>query len=159
MSQISSFKEAWEKADFKEKMSWGMSMASQFSALGSMIDTYQADRLNADQAYTVSALELQALQQANQVRQQFINAMGNTIYGAQRRGVRVSSANVRDNLMRSSEALGKDVQTLYQNVQAKADVLRAREKMNKSRAKYGLMTNVLNQLSNIGATYVSLGEK
>lgn len=81
-----------------------------------------------------SNIELQAKQQANILREQFLNSVGTYQFGAARRNISVGSGSVQQNLMRSSENLGRDVQRVSENASMKAKALRSQAQMMKNRA-------------------------
>lgn len=81
-----------------------------------------------------SNIELQAKQQANILREQFLNSVGTYQFGAAARNVSVGSGSVQQNIMRSSENLGRDVQRVQQNANMQASALRTQAQMMKNRA-------------------------
>jgi len=90
--------------------------------------------------------ELQVEQEANRIREQFVEAVGSFTYGAARRGVKVGEGNVQQNIEESSKALGRDVQTIRENAQFKAGQLRS----DASRLRKGAEDiRDINRLSNI----------
>lgn len=138
------------KANNYNKLAYGSSLASSFSNMvGSYID-YQALRTDAKN-FNIQAgnVELQAKQRANQLRQQFIDASGAYMFNAAQRGIAVQSGSVQANLQRSSEALGKDIQTMQQNASLQAGALRAQGKIAKAKARAGLVSGIAGGISNI----------
>ena len=139
--------------DLFSKLSEGYSYAGLFSNFaGSVLDygqTRLGKRLVKVQA---SALQLQAKQRLNQLKEQFIAGVGSTLWSAARRGVSVSSGTVQANLMRSSESLGKDIQTMTQNALRQSDALKTQAKIASTEARYGLWSQGLNTMSSLFAT-------
>lgn len=139
-----------QKADNYNKLAYGSSLASSFSNMvGSYID-YQALRTDAKN-FNIQAgnVELQAKQRANQLRQQFIDASSTYMFNAAQRGIAVQSGSVQANLQRSSEALGKDIQTMQQNAGLQASALRTQGKIAKAKARAGLVSGIASGISDI----------
>lgn len=137
-----------EKANTYNKIQYGAGLASSFSNMaGSFID-YAALRTDARNLNIQAGnVELQAKQRANQLRQQFIESAGNYMFGAAQRGIAVQSGSVQANLQRSSEALGKDIQTMQQNASMQAGALRTQAKIAKIKARAGLVSGVAQGIS------------
>ena len=81
-----------------------------------------------------SNIELQAKQQANILRDQFLNSVGSYQFGAAQRGISVGSGSVQQNIMSSSENLGRDIQRIQQNANMQASALRTQAQIMKNRA-------------------------
>lgn len=140
-----------EKANTYNKIQYGAGLASSFSNMaGSFIDyaTLRADASNLN--IQAGNVELQAKQRANQLRQQFIESAGAYMFGAAQRGIAVQSSSVQANLQRSSEALGKDIQTMEQNADLQASALRTQSKIAKIKARAGLVSGVASGIAGIG---------
>lgn len=116
-------------------------MAAGYSAAGAFADIIGA-QLNYSALKTeygqlklqANNIELQAKQQANILREQFISAVGAYQWGAARRGVSVNSGSVQQNIMSSSENLGRDTQRIQQNANMQASALRMQAQIMKNRA-------------------------
>lgn len=139
------------------KIQYGAGLASSFSGMAGSIIDYSALRTDARnlniQAGTV---ELQAKQRANQLRQQFIESAGAYMFGAAQRGIAVQSGSVQANLQRSSEALGKDIQTMQQNAALQAGAYRAQAKIAKIKARAGLVSGIANGIGGIALNTAGL---
>ncbi len=81
-------------------------------------------------------LVLQVEQEANLLREEFIQAVGSAQYGAARRGVKVGVGDVQQNIEESAGAVGKDIQTIRENTEFQAGQLRSKGKRLKTAAKY-----------------------
>lgn len=129
-------------------------MASGFAdAVGSIID-YSAlkgelsnYRIQADQ------IELQAKQRANQLREQFLGAVGSYTAGASRRGISVSSGSVRQNIESSAISLGKDIQRQQENARMKAQSLRQQAKIDKHRGKSQMYGTIAKSALKMGSGF------
>lgn len=143
-------KDQQQRADNLKTISYGSSLASSFSNMaGSFID-YAALRTDA-RNFNIQAgnVELQAKQRANQLRQQFIEASSSYMFNAAQRGVAVQSGSVQADLQRSSQALGKDIQTMEQNAGLQASALRTQGKIARAKARAGLVSGIAGGISNI----------
>lgn len=148
-------------AEFKQFSGTSKSLAGDFSNIAGALINYSA--LKGDiRNYNIQAnnVELAAKQQANQIRQQYIQAAANYSYNAARRGISVNSASVRSNLEGSAEAMGRDIQRLDQNASVKASALRNQAKVLKAYGRAEMVRNVTGSIMNIaetGAKMVALG--
>jgi hypothetical protein len=94
---------------------------------------YDVLNLKADQRdIEAKQVELQVKQDANELRRQFVQAMGEYQYGASKRGVKVGEGSAGENIERSSIDLGKDVQEMeteagYKTKQLRMDADRLRK--------------------------------
>lgn len=124
----------------KYKNSGLMTMASGFAQAVSGYIDYNALKVEA-MGYGTSAMsvELQAEQQANLLRKQYIEAVGNVTYGAAARGVKTTSGNVRANIERSAEEINKDIQTNRENAEIAAREYRLQSKIARRNAKSSLV--------------------
>ena len=127
----------------KYKNSGLMTMASGFAQAVSGYIDYNALKIEA-MGYGTSAMsvELQAEQQANLLRKQYIEAVGNVTYGAAARGVKTTSGNVRANIERSAEEVNKDIQTNRENAQMAAREYRLQARIAKRNAKSSLVSGL-----------------
>lgn len=145
-------------AEFKQFSGTSKSLAGDFSNIAGALINYSA--LKGDiRNYNIQAnnVELAAKQQANQIRQQYIQAAANYSYNAARRGISVNSASVRSNLEGSAEAMGKDIQRLEQNAYLEANALRAKAKIAKTYGKAERNREITKSATNIFTTAMSMG--
>jgi hypothetical protein len=145
-------------ADFKQFSGTSKSLAGDFSNIAGALINYSA--LKGDlRNYNIQAnnVELAAKQQANQIRQQYIQAAANYSYNAARRGISVNSASVRSNLEGSAEAMGKDIQRMEQNAYLEANALRAKAKIAKTYGKAERNREITKSATNIFTTAMSMG--
>lgn len=125
-----------EKMEMMEKAGDGLNLAGDFTNIFGAYINYNA--LKSDlKNYEIQAesVELAAKQQANQIRQQFLQTAANYSYTAARRGISVNSASVQQNLEGSAIAMNKDIQRMDQNAHVKANALRAEAKIKKAYGK------------------------
>lgn len=140
-----------------QKMQGSLSMAGGFAnAVGSIID-YSALRGELTN-YKIQAnqIELQAKQRANQLREQFLGAVGSYTAGASRRGISVSSGSVRQNIESSAISLGKDIQRQEENARIKAQALRQQAKILKHQGRGQMFKTVASSIGSMvsgGMTY------
>lgn len=162
MGQEEIMNEYLTKAGKYQKGQGALSMAGGFAnAVGSIID-YSALRgeltnykIQADQ------IELQAKQRANQLREQFLGAVGSYTTGASRRGISVSSGSVRQNIESSAISLGKDIQRQEENARMKAQSLRQQAKIDKHRGKslmYGTIAKSAIKMGSGFETYMDASQ-
>lgn len=145
-------------AEFKQFSGTSKSLAGDFSNIAGALINYSA--LKGDiRNYYIQAnnVELAAKQQANQIRQQYIQAAANYSYNAARRGISVNSASVRSNLEGSAEAMGEDIQRLEQNAYLEANALRAKAKIAKTYGKAERNREITKSATNIFSTAMSMG--
>lgn len=146
-----------QDANYYQKLQYGAGLASSFSSMAGSIIDYASLRTDATnlkiQAGTV---ELQAKQRANQLRQQFIESAGAYMFGAAQRGIAVQSGSVQANLQRSSEALGKDIQTMSQNASLQAKAYRTQAKIAKAKARAGLVSGIASGIGGIALSTAGL---
>ena len=146
-------KDTQKYAQFQQQKAGYKSLAGDFSNIvGSFIDYSVLKRDLRNYYIQADNVQLQAKQQANQIREQYIQAASNYAYSAARRGVDVNSANVRQNLEGSAEAMGKDIQRLEENAYVKASSLRNQAKVEKAYAKAALVRNVTGSIMSMGET-------
>lgn len=137
-------------------------MASSFADVANSYINYKALNVQAGTyKLQANAIELQAQQQANNLRQQFIGAVGNANYNAAARGVKVSSQNLQQNIERSAGDLDEDVRKMKKNAGMQADNLRTQAKITKRNAKATLVSGILNGVAGASEGYdtYSLGRK
>lgn len=146
------------------KMSGVKSMASGFADIANSFINYNALKIDAgnmnlqagDKFIQANAVELQAQEAANNLRRQFIGAVGNATYNAAARGVKVTSANLQDDIQRSAGELDEDIRKKKKNAAMKASNLRAEgmrlnsmAKITKRTAKAQRFSGILGGMSNI----------
>lgn len=127
------------------------SFASGFGAIAGGLINY--DILSAGaalQGTTAGQIELQAQQQANQLRKNFLNSLGNLQYSAASRGIRSESSNIVQNMERSSEALGKDIYNLQTSAKFKADSIRTQQRIQEAQLEAQRDADIFGGLLNIG---------
>lgn len=138
----------------KLKLSGIQSMASGFADMANGYINYGALKTEAGNLQIqAESIELQAKQQANNLRRQFIGAVGDATYNAAARGVKVTSANLQDNIQRSSGELSEDIRKSNLNAQMKADNLRSQAKLMKRNAKTSLVSGFLKGISGVATGY------
>lgn len=137
----------------KLKLSGMQSMASGFADMANGYINYGALKEAGNLQIQAESIELQAKQQANNLRRQFIGAVGDATYNAAARGVKVTSANLQDNIQRSSGELSEDIRKSNLNAQMKADNLRSQAKLMKRNAKTSLVSGFLKGISGVATGY------
>lgn len=143
-------------------------MASGFASLANAYINYGALRVQAgnlniqatDKFMQAEQVELQAQEQVNALRKQFIGAIGNANYNAAARGVKVSSANLQQNIERSAGEMDEDIRKSKKSAKMQADTLRmqgrslqTQAKMAKQGAKSALVTGILGGISDMALGY------
>lgn len=143
-------------------------MASGFATMANAYINYgalkvQAGNLNiqaTDKYLQAEQVELQAQEQANALRKQFIGAIGNATYNAAARGVKVSSANLQQNIEHSAGELDEDIRKSKKSAGMQAENLRmqgrslqAQAKMTKQGAKSALVGGILGGISDLALGY------
>lgn len=140
-------------AENKEKAANYKSLAGDFSNIVGSFINYNALKSDLKNlGIQASNVELAAKQQANQIRQQYIQTAANYSYNAARRGISVNSASVRSNLEGSAEAMGKDIQRISQNAYLEANALRTKAKIAKIYGKAEHNRQLTDSLVNIIGT-------
>lgn len=127
------------------------SIASGFGTIAGGLINY--DVLSAQAALNgTSAAEvgLQAAQQANQLRQNFLDSLGNLQYSAARRGISSESGSIVSNIERSSEALGKDISSLQTSAELRASAIKAQQEVQIAMAEAQRNTSLFGGLLSIG---------
>lgn len=120
-----------------------LTMAGSFAdAVGSVIDYSALKGELTNYKIQANQVELQAKQRANQLREQFLGAVGQYTYGASARGISVKSGSVRQNIESSAMSLGKDIQRQEENARMKANVLRSQAKVLKHKGKSQMYANI-----------------
>lgn len=143
-------------------------MASGFASMANAYINYGALRTAAgnykiqatDKFIEADQVELQAQEQANSLRKEFIGAIGNATYNAAARGVKVSSANLQQNIERSAGEMDEDIRKTKKSAGMQADTLRmqgqslrTQAKMAKQGAKSALVSGVLGGISDLALGY------
>ena len=129
-------------------------MASGFASLANAYIDYNALRVQSGNLnIQADEVELQAQQQANALRKQFIGAIGNATYSAAARGVKVTSANLQQNIERSAGEMDEDIRKAKKSASMKAGSLRTQAKMAKVGAKTALVSGILGSVSDMALGY------
>lgn len=143
-------------------------MASGFASMANAYINYGALKVEAgnlniqatDKYLQAEQVELQAQEKANALRKQFIGAIGNAQYNAAARGVKVSSANLQQNIERSAGEMYEDIRKTKKSAGMQADTLRmqgqslrTQAKMAKQGAKSALVSGVLGGISDLALGY------
>lgn len=150
------------------KYAGGQTMASGFASLANAYINYGALRVDAgnlniqatDKYLQAGQVELQAQEQANALRKQFIGAIGNATYNAAARGVKVSSENLQQNIERSAGEMDEDIRKSKKSAKMQADnlrmqgeSLRTQAKMARQGSKAALVTGILGGISDLAMGY------
>lgn len=150
------------------KYAGARTMASGFASMANAYINYgalrtQAGNLNiqaTDRDIQADQVELQAQEQANALRKQFIGAIGNATYNAAARGVKVTSANLQQNIEQSSKELDEDVRKSKQSASMQAEnlrmqgkSLRTQAKIAKKSARTALVSGILGGISDLAMGY------
>lgn len=129
-------------------------MASGFASMANAYINYGALRVEAGNLnIQADQVELQAQEQANALRKQFIGAIGNATYNAAARGVKVSSANLQQNIERSAGEVDEDIRKSKKSASMQAGNLRTQAKMAKIGAKSALVSGILGGISDVALGY------
>lgn len=143
-------------------------MASGFASIANAYINYGALKVEAgnlniqatDKYLQADQVELQAQEKANALRKQFIGAIGNAQYNAAARGVKVSSANLQQNIERSAGEMDEDIRKSKKSAGMQADTLRmqgrslrTQAKMAKQGAKSALVSGILGGISDLAMGY------
>lgn len=143
-------------------------MASGFASMANAFVDYNALKIQAgnlgiqatDKFIQADQVELQAQEQANALRKEFIGAIGNATYNAAARGVKVSSANLQQNIEQSAGEMDEDIRKSKKAAGMQADTLRmqgrslkTQAKMAKQGAKSALVSGILGGISDMALGY------
>lgn len=143
-------------------------MASGFASMANAYINYGALRVDAgnyniqatDKYLQAEQVELMAQEQANALRKQFIGAIGNATYNAAARGVKVSSANIQQNIEQSSKEIDEDIRKSKksakmqaENLRMQGESLRTKAKMARQGAKSALIGGILGGISDLALGY------
>ena len=125
-----------KQADRQKQLAKFEAGASAFSSAMGGIQNYNLTLAsNKSLRVEASQVELQSKEKANQLRQQFLGAVGNYTFQAGQRGVSVKSGSVQSNIMESSANLGKDIAKQEKTAELQASALRGQAKINKIAAR------------------------
>lgn len=136
--------------------------ASAFAQLAGAGLNYQALQTNAAALQVqASQIELQAKERANQLREQFVSAIGSYQFSAANRGVSVGSGSVRSNIESSAKNLGNDLMRQERSAQLQASALRSQAKVAKLQSKSALVGGILGGISSAAGAFGSwaMGDK
>ena len=113
---------------------------------------------------SAEAVELAAAEATNQLRQKYLDSVGNLQYSAAARGVAVDSGSVRQNMERSGQNLGEDIAKTNRSASMQAKTLRANaavargyEKAYGKTAELTRWGGMLSSLGNLGLGFNLLG--
>lgn len=120
------------------------------SMIGGAINYSMFNTQNKFLGLQAEEIELQAMQEINQAREQFNNNIGQLQYGGAVRGIKQSSGSLQSNIEKSAKAFGEDAKTITNNARNKARSLRAQQKINK-------YSNSANLLGSVGSSLLNLG--
>ena len=132
------------KSMFSSTLAGGANMLMGAVNANILMGNFEAMESSAD------AIQLQALEMANNLREKFISAVGDYTYSSARRGIKTNSKSVTDNIQRSSEALGKDISRTKDNAKAKADKARSKAKYQKHMAGASILDGLSKGFTRIG---------
>lgn len=136
------------------KISGMQSMASGFADIANGFINYGALKTEANNLdLQADSIELQAQEAANNLRRQFIGAIGDATYNAAARGVKVTSANLQDNIQRSSGELSEDIRKNKESAKMQANNLRLQADITRRNAKTARVSGFLNGISGIASGY------
>lgn len=99
-------------------ISYGASALYALQAPNVNYDIFQIQNKYAENEAT--AIEVQAQQQANAIRERFTEAVGNYKYAAASRGVKVGEGSVAQNIEMSAKELGGDISRIQKSAEIKA---------------------------------------
>ena len=154
MSQEDIMNEYLTKAGKYQKGQGALTMAGGFaSAVGSIIDYSALKGELTNYKIQANQVELQAKQRANQLREQFLGAVGQYTYGASARGISVKSGSVRQNIESSAMSLGKDIQRQEENARMKASVLRGQAKVLKHQGRGQMFKTIASSIGSMVGGY------
>lgn len=114
--------------------------------VGSTINYNLLKSQNASLGIQASQVELSALEQVNEMRQQFNENIGKVQYNATQRGIKTSSGSVQENLEHSAKNFGEDVQTIQKNAERQATVLRGQQAVNNKIARANMWGSISSSL-------------
>ena len=101
-------------------------------------------------------IELQAMQEINQAREQFNNNIGQLQYGGAVRGIKQSSGSLQNNIEKSAKNFGEDAKTITNNARNQARSLRGQQKINKYSNRANLLSGIGGSLLNLGTNLYAL---
>ena len=120
----------------KENIQYGASFLADIG--NSIIDYNVLKTENSFNEIQASQIELQALQQVNQMREQFNNQIGNYQYNTAMRGLKYGG----DGLEKSAKNFGEDMSTINTNAKFKANALRTQTRISNKYANASLISGV-----------------
>lgn len=136
--------EKYDTAGAYQNASYSSGMASLFmQGMGAVLDYSALKQDLKNYNIQASNVQLQAMQRANQLRQSYLEAAGNYVYNAARRGIRADSGSVRSNLEASAQNLGKDIVSMQESANMQARTLQAQRKIKKYQARAGMTMKML----------------
>lgn len=114
--------------------------------LGANVNYKLLKSQNATLGIQADQVELSAMEQINQMREQFNENIGKVQYNAVQRGIKTSSGSIQDNLELSSKNLSEDIQTIQKNAKRQANALRGQQAVNNKIAKSSMWGNISQSL-------------
>lgn len=145
---------AKKKADDLSVLSGYQYGATALSELANAGINYSLLEMREDQEEnTAQSIELQAKEQANQIRELFNETVGNAVFASSRRGVKTGEGSIATNIEQSSADLGEDIKKTKENAAAKAARIRAQSKVNKRLGKVSVAQGLLGAASSATTSY------
>lgn len=118
--------------DLTAGVSGGLHLYKAYQDLNAPDIDYDVLRLSADQKnLEADSVLVEVEQEANAIREHFLESVGTYKAMKARRGVKVGAGDIAANLERSAMAEGEDIQTIRENAKFRAQQLRARGKQYK----------------------------
>lgn len=146
------------QASNARQIAGSLSLASSFAGIiGSMIDYDSLKRDSVNYKIQADEVELQAMQRANQLREQFNQAAGSYQVSAAQRGIDIKSGSVRSNLENSAINLGKDIQKESENAAMKAKALRTQAKIARKQGQAQMYGSILSGVTDMAITGALMG--
>ena len=126
------------------------------SMIGGAINYSMFNTQNKFLGLQAEEIELQAMQEINQAREQFNNNIGQLQYGGAVRGIKQSSGSLQSNIEKSAKNFGEDAKTITNNARNQARSLRGQQKINKYSNRANLLSGVGSSLLNLGTNLYAL---
>jgi len=126
----------------KKSLEQYYNLSSAFNLFASGIN-YNVLQGNFDALTTnAEAIEVQAQQRANQLRDNFISNLGEYKYTATKRGIKTSSGSVKANIEGSAKDLGIDIERTKKTAKTKADIQRKKAGLYQSMQTGTLLSDI-----------------
>ena len=140
--------------ELKAGLLYGASALS--SMIGGAINYSMFNTQNKFLGLQAEEIELQAMQEINQAREQFNNNIGQLQYGGAVRGIKQSSGSLQNNIEKSAKNFGEDAKTITNNARNQARSLRGQQKINKYSNRANLLSGIGGSLLNLGTNLYAL---